>query len=86
MGNKNIFTGKPKGEEKKHPHEAIASLLARAEATNPVAHQSGPRGISGLGAGSRQGSLTHGRGRRERASSGKLFGIKSGKEEAAGKR
>jgi len=86
MGAKNIFTGEPKGEEQKHPHEAIASLLARAEATNPVAHQSGPRGLSGLGAGSRQGSLTHGHRRRERASSGKLFGIKSDKEEAASKR
>ncbi len=76
MGDKNIFTGEPKGEEQKHPHEPIASLLARAEANNPVPHQSGPRGIGGLGGGSRQGTLTRGRGRRERASRGKLFGIK----------
>ncbi len=76
MGTKNIFTGEPKGKEQKHPHEPIASLLARAEANNPVPHQSGPRGIGGLGGGTRMGSLTQGRERKQRVSRGKLFGIK----------
>ena len=76
MGSKNIFTGKLKDEGEKHAPEPIATILARAEAQNPVAHQSGPRGITGLGSGTRQGSLTRGSQRRERASKGDLFGIK----------
>lgn len=76
MSNKNIFTGEEPGAEPKPPNESIARILSRAEANNPLPHQSGPRGFSGLGGGRRSGPLSGRRARRERARRGGLFGIK----------
>lgn len=78
MGSKNIFTGKPQGAERKAPREPIARILSRAEASNPLPHQSGPRNFSGLGGGRRSGPLCGRRTRREQARRGSLFGIKDG--------
>lgn len=79
MSSKNIFTGEPKDAERKPLQEPIAAILARAQANNPLPHQSGLRGLCGLGAGRRTGRLTRGRGRRERARGDLLFGIKGEK-------
>lgn len=80
MSRKNLFTGQPQppaGEAPKPLSEPIATLLARAQALNPVPHQSGPRGFSGLGAGRRNGRLTRGRAPRERVRGSQLFGIRN---------
>ncbi|MEX1248315.1 MAG: hypothetical protein WEA61_07510 [Anaerolineales bacterium] len=76
MSEINIFTGKPKGEEHKPKPEPTSIVLPRAEANNPVPHQSGRRGFEGLGGGRRTGGLARGHTKRERARSGPLFGIK----------
>jgi len=74
MGSKNIFTGERRGAEPKAPNEPITKILSRAEANNPLPHQSGPRGFSGLGGGRRSGPLCGGR-RGKRIKVGGLFGL-----------
>ena len=81
MSRKNLFTGEPSPPNASPPtpkNEPIARILARAQATNPLPHQRGHCGLSGLGAGRRSGSLARGHRRKERATTGRLFGIPDG--------
>lgn len=75
MGSKSIFTGERRGAERMAPKEPITKILSRAEANNPLPHQSGPRGFSGLGGGRRSGPLCGRRARGKRISVGGLFGL-----------